>query len=126
MANDTNWQTLLEHYESAVGRFENVSAALARALARYPADAEFLELVAVEERLRETVLLSRRRLIKHWHDSLDDTIPVRVVRPDHVCDCTGPAETVVDETGGSAIIGIYPTCSVCGVPQTLAPRQVGG
>jgi hypothetical protein len=54
--------------------------ALRAALARYPLSGEFEDLIGVEERAREAVLHSRAALIRFWHDNLDDTIPVRVLR----------------------------------------------
>ena len=125
MENDKDWQTLLRHYEAAVGSFENVSGALDQALARHPTDAEFFELIAAEERARERVLLVRKRMIKHWRASLGETTPLRILNPDHSCDRNGPAEKVTDETGETRVTGIYPTCSVCGLPQLSAadPRK---
>lgn len=40
----------------------------------------------------------------------------------HVCDRKGPRERVVDESHEPPITGIYPTCSVCGVPQVFGER----
>jgi hypothetical protein len=41
----------------------------------------------------------------------------------HVCDRGGPRKCVVDESHDPPITGIYPTCSVCGVPQVFdVPR----
>ena len=68
----------------------------------------------LEERARETVLRLRARLIKLWHDNIDDTIPVRILKPDHLCDQDGPTEGFIDETGPEPIAGNYPTCSQCG------------
>ncbi len=119
MGTRTDWQTLLKTYEAAVSDFERLSAALGAALNRYPLAAEFLELISAEERARETVLLARSRLLRHWQGNLDDTIPLRVLNPDHICDRNGPTERVIDETGDQPITGLFPTCSVCGVPQTF-------
>jgi hypothetical protein len=47
-------------------------------------------------------------------------MPLRVLRPDHVCDCNGPAEGFIGENGPEAIAGIYPTCSHCGMVQVTA------
>lgn len=74
-------------------------------------------MIVLEERARETVLRLRARLIKLWHDNIDDTIPVRILKPDHLCDQNGPTEGFVDETGAEPIAGIYPTCSQCGSVQ---------
>ena len=87
-----------------------------------------MDLIAVEERAREAVLHSRARLVRFWHDNIDDTIPVRVLKSDHLCDRDGPTEEFVDENGHEATAGIYPTCSQCGMLQmpggdvTSAPR----
>jgi hypothetical protein len=102
---DTDWQTHLRQHDAAVSDFERVSTALRRALARYPLSAEFLDLIAVEERAREAVLHSRARLVKFWHDNIDDTIPVRPLKPDHVCDSDGPTEGFVDENAQEASAG---------------------
>lgn len=117
MGNETDRRTLLAHYDAAVGRFEKVSTALRAALAGYPFGPELLDLVAAEERAREAVVLARARLVEFRHGNIDDTIPLRVLKPDHVCDRSGRAEKVIDETGDVAITGIYPTCSACGMPQ---------
>jgi hypothetical protein len=114
---DTDWQTLLKHHDAAVSDFERVSTALRAALARYPLSAEFLDLIAVEERAREAVLHWRARMIKLWHDNIDDTIPVRALKSDHICDSDGPTEAFVDENGHEATAGIFPTCSQCGTLQ---------
>jgi hypothetical protein len=37
----------------------------------------------------------------------------------HTCDRKGPPEKVIDESGDEPITRIYPTCSVCGVPQVF-------
>ena len=63
------------------------------------------------------MLRLRARLIKLWHDNIDDTIPLRILKPDHLCDQDGPTEGFVDETGPEPIAGIYPTCSHCGMVQ---------
>jgi hypothetical protein len=63
------------------------------------------------------VLHSRARLVKFWHDNIDDTIPVRALKSDHVCDSDGPTEELVDQDGHDASAGIYPTCSQCGTLQ---------
>ena len=39
---------------------------------------------------------------------------------DHTCDRKGPPAKVIDESGDEPITCIYPTCSVCGVPQVFA------
>jgi len=91
--------------------------ALRAALARYPYSGEFEDLIVVEERAREAVLHSRTALIKFWHDNLDDTIPVRALKPSHICDHDGPTEELVDQTGPEVIAGIFPTCSQCGILQ---------
>jgi hypothetical protein len=81
LGNESDWPALLEDYQAAVKNFESVSAALTAALsAQYPLDADFLELISVEERFRESVLLARIRLINRWRDSLDETQPLRVVK----------------------------------------------
>ena len=117
LGDHTDWQTLLKRHDAAVSDFEKVSRALRAALARYPHSGEFLDLIVVEERAREKVLHLRARLIKLWHDNIDDTIPLRILKPDHLCDQDGPTEGFVDETGHEAIAGIYPTCSQCGMLQ---------
>ena len=99
--------------------------ALRAALARYPLSGEFEDLIVVEERAREAVLHSRTALIKFWHDNLDDTIPVRVLKATHICDHDGPTEDFVDQTGPEVIAGIYPTCSRCGTLQ-VPGRDVTG
>ena len=38
---------------------------------------------------------------------------------DHTCDRKGPPAKVIDESGDEPITSIYPTCSVCGVPQVF-------
>jgi cation diffusion facilitator CzcD-associated flavoprotein CzcO len=38
---------------------------------------------------------------------------------DHTCDRKGPPAKVIDESGDEATTYIYPTCSVCGVPQVF-------
>ena len=38
---------------------------------------------------------------------------------DHTCDRKGPPAKVIDESGDEPITCIYPTCSVCGVPQVF-------
>src|SRR5262245_9428407 len=111
-----DWQTLLKHHDDAVRDFEHVSRALSAALARYPHSGEFLDLIVVEERAREAVLHSRAQLIKLWHDNIEDTIPLRILKPDHICDRAGPTEGFVDETGHETA-GIFPTCSKCGMLQ---------
>ena len=114
---DTDWHTLLKHHDAAVRDFEKVSMALRAALGRYPLSAEFVDLIALEERAREAVLNSRGRLVKLWHDNIDDTIPLRVLQPDHICDRDGPTEGFIGESGYDAIAGVYPTCSHCGMVQ---------
>ena len=39
--------------------------------------------------------------------------------PHHTCDRKGPPAKVIDESGDEPITCIYPTCSVCGVPQVF-------
>ena len=80
MGNESDWPALLRDYHAAVKNFESVSAALMAALsARYPLDADFLDLVTAEERLRETVILARMRLINRWRDSLEETSPMQII-----------------------------------------------
>lgn len=81
----SDWPTLLKDYQAAVKNFESVSAAVTAMLsARYPLDTDFLDLVTVEERLRETVLLARIRLINRWRDSVEETNPIQSPpSPDH-------------------------------------------
>ena len=43
----------------------------------------------------------------------------------HVCDRRGRPERVVDESRDPPITGLYPACSVCGVPQVF-PRASAG
>jgi len=38
---------------------------------------------------------------------------------DHTCNRKGPPEKLIDESGDEPITRIYPTCSVCGVPQVF-------
>ena len=79
MGSESDWPALLKDYEAAVKNFESVSVALTAALsARYPLDADFLDLLATEERFRDTVILARMRLINRWRDSLGETQPLRV------------------------------------------------
>ena len=80
MGNESDWPALLKDYHAAVKNFESVSAALTAALsARYPLDADFLDLVTAEERIRETVILARMRLINRWRDSLEETSPMQII-----------------------------------------------
>jgi hypothetical protein len=80
LGDDWDWPALLKDYAAAVKNFESASAALTAALsAQYPLDADFLDLIAAEERLRETVVLARMRLINRWRESLDETQPLRVI-----------------------------------------------
>ena len=77
MDTESDWPALLRDYHEALKNFESVSAALMSALsARYPLDGDFLDLIAAEERIRETVILARIRLINRWRDSLDETRPL--------------------------------------------------
>jgi hypothetical protein len=39
---------------------------------------------------------------------------------DHTCDRKGPPAKVIDESYDPPITCIYPTCSVCGVPQVFS------
>lgn len=80
MGNESDWPALLRDYHEAVKNFESVSAALMAALsARYPLDTDFLDLVTAEERIRETVILARMRLINRWRDSLEETSPMQII-----------------------------------------------
>jgi len=80
LGNESDWPALLKDYHAAVKNFESVSAALTAALsARYPLDADFLDLVTAEERIRETVILARMRLINRWRDSLEETSPMQII-----------------------------------------------
>ena len=80
MGDESDWPALLKDYEAAVKNFESVSAALTAALsAQYPLDADFLDLIATEERFRDTVILARIRLINRWRESLDEAHPLRVI-----------------------------------------------
>jgi hypothetical protein len=80
LGEESDWPALLKDYEAAVKNFESVSAALTAALsAQYPLDADFLDLIAAEERFRETVILARMRLINRWRESLAETQPLRVM-----------------------------------------------
>ena len=77
MGNESDWPELLKDYQAAVHNFESVSAALTDALsAQYALGVEFLDLIEAEERVRETVILTRVRLINLWRDSLDETKPL--------------------------------------------------
>jgi hypothetical protein len=79
LGDESDWPALLNDYEAAVKNFESVSAALTAALsAQYPLDADFLDLMAAEERCRETVILARMRLINLWRESLDGAHPLRL------------------------------------------------
>jgi hypothetical protein len=71
------------------------------------------------------VLKSRARLVKLWHDNVDDTIPVRILKLDHICDSDGPTEGFIGDNGHEAIAGIYPTCSHCGMLQVRAGAATG-
>ena len=87
MDNESDWPTLLSDYQSAVKDFESVSAALTAALSgQYPLGVDFLDLIAAEERLRETLILARMRLLNRWRDSVDESRPLplgsSVDRPD--------------------------------------------
>ena len=80
MDNESDWPTLLRDYQAAVKNFESVSAALTAALsAQYPLDADFLDLIAAEERFRDGVILARMRLINRWRESLGETDPLKVI-----------------------------------------------
>jgi hypothetical protein len=80
LGNESDWPALLSDYQDALKNFESVSAALYSALsAQYPLDADFLDLITVEERFRESVILARMRLINRWRDSLDETQPLRPI-----------------------------------------------
>ena len=82
VGDETDWPALLNHYQAAVKNFESVSAALTEALsAQYPLGGEFLDLIEAEERVRETVILTRIRLINLWRDSVDETKPLPFVSP---------------------------------------------
>lgn len=85
MRNESDWPTLLKDYQAAVTTFESLSAALTEALSgQYPLGAEFLDLIEAEERVRETVILTRIRLINLWRDSLDETKSLPFFKPpDH-------------------------------------------
>ena len=85
LGNESDWPTLLSDYQSAVKDFESVSAALTAALSgQYPLGADFMDLIRAEERLRETVILARVRLLNRWRDSVEETRPPIDVRPtDH-------------------------------------------
>jgi hypothetical protein len=77
LGNESDWPTLLNDYQSAVKDFESISAALTAALSgQYPLGADFLDLIAAEERLRETVILTRMRLLNRWRDSVDEMRPL--------------------------------------------------
>ena len=77
MGNESDWPTLLSDYQSAVKDFESVSAALTAAHSgQYPLGADFMDLIRAEERLRETVILTRMRLLNRWRDSVDGTRPL--------------------------------------------------
>ena len=45
---------------------------------------------------------------------------------DHTCDRKGPPAKVIDDPDGESITRIFPTCSVCGVPQMFREPQAGG
>ena len=80
MGNESDWPTLLKDYQAAVKNFESVSAALTSVLsAGYALDADFLDLVTAEERIRETVILARMRLINRWRDSVEETNPTKIL-----------------------------------------------
>jgi hypothetical protein len=77
---ESDWSALLRDYHAALKNFESVSEALTSALsACYPLDADFLDLIAAEERIRETVILARIRLINRWRDSLEETRPLPTI-----------------------------------------------
>jgi hypothetical protein len=124
--NKEEWRALLNHYEAAVAAFEQLSDLLRAALAHYPPTPEICELIAAEERARTQVTLSRARLMQHWRDSLDDTLPLRVLRLDHSCDRNGPTQRVLDRTGPEPLTSIYPTCSICGTPQVQRRTSADG
>lgn len=80
MGDESDWPALLRDYHAAVKDFASVSAALTAALsAHYPLDKDFLDLVTAEERIRETVILARMRLINRWRDSLEETSPMQII-----------------------------------------------
>jgi hypothetical protein len=82
MSNESGWPALLEDYQAAVKNFESVSAALTEALsAQHALGGEFLDLIEAEERARETVILTRIRLINLWRDSLAEAKPLPFVGP---------------------------------------------
>jgi hypothetical protein len=80
LGNESDWPALLRDYHAAVKNFESVSAALTAALsAGYPLDTDFLDLLTTEERIRETVILARMRLINRWRDSLEETSRMQII-----------------------------------------------
>jgi hypothetical protein len=80
LGNESDWPALLQDYQAALKNFESVSAALTAALtAQYSLDADLLDLIAAEERFRETVILARVRLINRWRDSIGETHSLRVI-----------------------------------------------
>ena len=89
MGNEADWRALLQDYQAALKNFESVSAALTAALsAQYALDADFLDLIATEQRFRDTVILARMRLINRWRDSLNETHPLQIIElPDRTDPC---------------------------------------
>jgi hypothetical protein len=41
----------------------------------------------------------------------------------HICDRNGRPEKVVDRTGERPLVRLYPTCSLCGMPQVIDKGQ---
>jgi hypothetical protein len=77
LSSESDWPALLQDYEAAVRNFESVSAALIAVLsAQYPPGADLLDLIAAEERSRESVVIARMRLIHLWRESLDEAHPL--------------------------------------------------
>ena len=89
MGDESDWPALLKDYEAAVKNFESVSVALTAELsAQYPLDSDFLDLIAAEERFRDTVILARMRLINRWRESLDETHSLPVIELPNTTDAS--------------------------------------
>jgi hypothetical protein len=68
-----DWPALLSDYEAALAQFQRVTEALTRALVDLDSTPEdFRGLFAAEERARDTVLLTRTRLVNAWREAQPD------------------------------------------------------
>jgi hypothetical protein len=109
---DASTQSLRLAYNAAVAGHANCSRALTEATMR--GDAPSLALIEAEQKARSVLDSARAKL----HAAMASAIGAAQERP-HTCDREGLPARVVEELGDAAISGIYPTCSVCGVPDAL-------